>query len=457
MKVPEILTRIAEKIDRAGGTPILVGGAVRDFLLGIKSKDLDVEVFGLPLEQLISILRKFGRISQVGKSFGVLKVAVEGEDFDFSLPRTERKTGAGHKGFQVQTDHTMSFAQAASRRDFTINAMGVNVLNGKVVDCFGGKSDLEDKLLKVVNPDTFVEDPLRVFRGLQFAARFDLDVPEVTFAVFRNLLDSLNELPKERIFDEIKKLLLKARKPSIGFEIADKAGIIMKLFPELHALHGVQQDPEWHPEGDVWVHTMLVLDEAAALRNGEESHDLALMLGALCHDFGKPETTEFTNGRWRSLKHTAQGQEPTRRFLERLTAETKLVETVVSLVRGHLQPTFLYGSKTVGNGAIRRLALKTDIPLLVEVAKADHFGRARSDARNRIFPAEAWLLERFKALELDQRHKVPPILMGRHLLVLGLEPGPQMGAILKEAYELQLDDKITSPVEAIAWVRKRML
>ncbi|MBT4265536.1 MAG: CCA tRNA nucleotidyltransferase [Deltaproteobacteria bacterium] len=455
MLISQTLKRIAEQIDRVGGNPILVGGAVRDHLLGNEIKDIDIEVFNLSVDQLTGILNEFGRTSVVGKAFGVLKVSVDGMDFDFSLPRKDQKTGVGHKGFSVETDPEMTFKKAASRRDFTINAIGLNLLTGGILDPFNGGDDLKNRILRVVDPETFIEDPLRVFRGIQFAARFRLTATSGTMTVFRNLLDNLPELPQERIFEEMKKLLLKADTPSVGLALADKTGLIEKLFPELYALHNVQQDPTWHPEGDVWAHTLLVLDEAAKSRNGTKSHDLPLMLAALCHDFGKPVTTTFTDGRWISYGHESEGEKTARCFLERLTNETTLIRTVSALVRDHLKPTQLYKSKHVSNGAIRRLAMRTNLPLLVELAQADTFGRGRN-TREKGFPAGEWLLERWKELQLHREEGIRPFLMGRHLLKLGLMPGPRIGRILKEAFDLQLDDEICSLNDALVWARKRI-
>ncbi|MCP4750861.1 MAG: HD domain-containing protein [Proteobacteria bacterium] len=457
MRISENLSRIARRIDREGGRPILVGGAVRDHLLGMESKDMDIEVFGLSIKRLLPVLEEFGKVSVVGKAFGVLKLTVDGEDFDFSLPRKDSKTGIGHKGFRIDTPADIRFEEAASRRDFTINAMGMDLLSGEILDLFEGAEDLKNRTLRVVDPVTFVHDPLRVLRGVQFSARFDLLVPPETRAVFRSLLPTVEELPKERIFEEVKKLLLKSERPSVGIKVADRIGLVAELFPELDALHGIRQDPVWHPEGDAWAHTLLVLDEAAGLRNGDEFHDLCLMLAALCHDFGKPETTLFSKGKWVSYGHAEAGEKPARRFLERMTKEIVLKDMVLSLVREHMKPLLLFGAEKVGNGPIRRLSLKIDIPLLVDLARADHLGRGDKGANGPEFPAGDWLMERWKALRLEDDRSIQPILMGRHLMELGLSPGPHFGKILKEAFELQLDDEIGSLDEALAWAKKRVL
>lgn len=444
MKISETLQTIATRIHQAGGIPVLVGGTVRDLLWNIESKDIDVEVFELPLEKLLPVLSELGKVSVVGQSFGVIKVRINGEEFDFSVTENISAT---------------SFDEAANRRDFTINAMGIDLMTGEVLDPSNGTLDLMEKTLRVVNPDTFIEDPLRVLRGVQFSARFGLSLPEDTINLFRSLLDELVELPKERVFGELKKLLLKAEKPSIGLQVAKDVGVIRKLFPELHHLQGVPQDPKWHPEGDVWNHTLLVVDEAAKLKCGDEFQDLCLMLAALCHDFGKPVTIKRINERWIFHGHAEAGEELAKGFLERITNEKEVLAKVVALVGKHLHPMTLFHSEQqqkVGNGAIRRLSMKVDIPLLVKLAEADHFGRGEEVTRGTRFEAGEWLLKRSEMLNMDNTLKPEPILQGRHLIKLGMEPGETFGNILKQVYELQLDDRITCLEEALEWVKNNL-
>ncbi len=265
----------------------------------------------------------------------------------------------------------------------------------------------------------------------------------------------LNELSRERLLGEFKKLLLRAERPSIGLEILRQTKAL-RFFPELEALIDVPQDPTWHPEGCVWTHTLMVVDEAAKLRVGEEKADLVLMFGALCHDFGKPETTIWKDGHWRSPAHDVLGMQPTEKFLRRLTDEVSLIEKVTVLVREHLRPSMLYNDREkVTPGAIRRLALRVSIPELLLVAEADHFGRTTEDALRREFPAKQWLLD--QASKLDVRDEKPkPFLKGRHLLQLGMRPGPQMGKVLEEAFALQLDGAIVDLEEAKAWANQRL-
>lgn len=453
MQLSAEVRTLTAALQAQGGRPILVGGSVRDHWLGQQwPKDLDLEVYGLTPAELERTLTPFGKVLRIGRSFGVLKLITASAEYDVSLPRRESKTGRGHKGFLVEADPTMNFAEAAARRDFTINSIGYDLLSGEWLDPYQGLKDLEQRILRHVGP-AFAEDPLRVLRGAQFAARMDLKMAPETIALCQTL--DLQELSRERLFGEFKKLFLRAERPSIGLNVLRQTDAL-RFFPELKALIDVPQDPFWHPEGCVWTHTLMVVDEAARLRCGDEKSDLILLFAALCHDFGKPTTTIWKDGHWRSPAHDVEGMEPTERFLRRLTDEAHLIEQVCLLVREHLRPAMLYNERNqVTPGAIRRLALRVSIPDLLRLAEADHFGRTTPDALAREFPAKAWLLD--QAARLQVRDEKPrPLLQGRHLLRLGMKPGPQMGALLQQAFALQLDGVLNDIQEAEQWARQRL-
>lgn len=314
----------------------------------------------------------------------------------------------------------------------------------------------------MVSSETFGEDSLRVLRACQFAARFEFEIEPETVAVCKSI--DVTDLPKERVWGELEKLLLKAQRPSIGLKLLYDLGVIDQLFPELNALVGVPQEPDWHPEGDVDVHTMMVVDEARKLiEDLDHPRKVAVMLGAVCHDLGKPPTTEFVDGRIRSRGHDEAGVEPTISFLDRLGIFTldgfDVRSQVIQLVRYHLKPGEYYKSKTpVGDGAFRRLARKVETDLLYRVAKADSLGRNPEWLpKEKWFGSEAqeWFID--KARELQVEKKAPePILMGRHLIGLGLEPGPRFKNILDAIYELQLDGSVTTVEDAIL-IAKNML
>jgi tRNA nucleotidyltransferase (CCA-adding enzyme) len=446
--LPPLAVDLARAVREAGGRALIVGGAVRDRLLGIDAKDLDIEVFGIPADQLKALLERFGRVDTVGEAFTVYKIG----GIDVSLPRRESKTGVGHKGFRVEGDPALPFADAARRRDFTINAISWDPLTGELVDPFDGQKDLEARLLRVVAPSTFADDSLRVLRALQFAARFELKVDDETKKICAAI--PLEDLPRERVWGEFEKLLLRARKPSIGLALALEIGVIDRLFPEIKALVGCQQEYEWHPEGDVWVHTLMVVDQARTrIDDLDRGRAAAIMLGAVCHDLGKPATTIFKDGRIRSPGHEEGGVEPAMRVLDTLNVHTidgyDVRHTVAGLTAHHLKPGMFYKSPTpVTDGAVRRLAQKVDLELLARLAKSDCLGRTG------YFDCTAmdWFLDRARALGVE--HAPPaPLVLGRHLLRLGVQPGPQVGEILKKIYEKQLDGEVTTLEQGLTLAR----
>ena len=458
-KLPAKIKKLAETVKENGGRALLVGGCVRDFLMNAEPKDFDVEVYGIEPSKLRQILESFGKVDAIGESFTVYKI---GQNLDVSLPRRERKVGRGHKGFVVEGDPEMSFEEACRRRDFTVNAILQDPLTGEIVDPFGGRRDIERKLIRVVAPETFVEDSLRVLRAAQFAARFEFEIEPETAELCRSI--DLSDLPKERIWGEFEKLLLKAEKPSVGLRWFYELKIAEKLFPEFAALVGVPQNLEWHPEGDLDVHTLLVVDVARTLIDDlPYPKKVAVMLGALCHDFGKPATTRFFDGAWRSHGHDEAGVEPTLTFLDKLGVFTfdgyDVRNQVAELVRNHLRPGEFYNSRDkLGDGAFRRLARKVEPDLLYRVAKADSLGRNAAwvpPEKRKTAEAQEWFLEKVKNLKVEQAAP-PPILMGRHLIELGLQPSPQFKKILDAVYEMQLDGRVRDLDEGVAEARKQI-
>jgi tRNA nucleotidyltransferase (CCA-adding enzyme) len=425
--------RIERRVRAAGGRTLLVGGSVRDALLRLPVVDLDLEVFGVEPRRLRALLEEEWRVDEVGESFAVLKLRHHA--IDVSLPRRERKTGSGHRDFEVAADPSMSVADAARRRDFTINAMAIDLESGELEDPFGGAADLERRLLRHTS-ERFVEDPLRVLRGMQMVARFELEVAPGTVELSRSI--PFAGLAPERVFDEWRKLLLEGRSISRGLTFLRDTGWV-RHFPELEALIGCPQDPQWHPEGDVWTHTLEVMDAFVREREGDPWEDLVVGFACLCHDFGKPATTRHEDGRIRSLGHESAGEPPTRSFLERMTRQTALADEVVPLVRHHLKPRQLFDAKA-SDAAVRRLADKVGrIDRLARVARADAAGRSPLPPDDE---SARWLLERARALELADRRPAP-VVLGRHLIERGLEPGPGFGPILERCFEAQLDGLFT--------------
>ena len=459
-----MLNKLAKLINYYDGTAYLVGGAVRDELLELENKDLDVEVFGIPEMPLSVIIEIFARknnlsFSQAGKSYRVYKLRdSEGNEIDVSLPRKDTKVSSGHKGFETTADPFMSVEEAASRRDFTINAIYKNILTGEIVNpTFLGVSDLNNGILRMVDKRAFADDPLRVLRGLQFAARFNMMLDYNTHAEMSKV--NLTELPAERIFTELEKALLKSDTPSVFFQRGMTMQNFADLFPELDALITVSQDPVWHPEGNVFTHTMLAIDKMARIvkeKNLTKAEKLTVMLAILCHDLGKASTTTFEEGRVRAHGHSEAGIQPTESLLNRLNVHTvdgfPVRETVLKLVEYHLFPAQLSAKHEGVNvpRALRRMAQKVRLDLLAMVSLADMLGRATSEITKQEDRAKiAWFLEQAENCHVTNK-SIEPILRGRHLIELGMKPGIGMGEILNRVFEMQLDGQITTLEQAIA-------
>jgi tRNA nucleotidyltransferase (CCA-adding enzyme) len=425
------LDTLCALVRAAGGSAKLVGGCVRDALLGLAASDLDVEVYGIEPARLVEVLSSHFPIDLVGESFGVIRL--RNLPIDVSLPRRESKRGLGHRGFKIESDPQMDPRDAAARRDFTINAIALDPESGRIFDPFEGAADLAKRVLRHTT-DKFAEDPLRVLRGMQFAARFELQPAPETIELCRRI--ESEGLAPERIFGEWKKLILLGTRPSLGLAFLRDCGWL-RHFPELEALIGCEQNPRWHPEGDVWTHTLHCMDVFAAERIGIEREDLIVGFGVLCHDFGKPATTvREADGRVTAKNHDRAGVDLTRRFLGRMTDEEKWIDEVVPLVAYHLAPIKLFGAKA-GDAAIRRLARKVDrIDRVVRVACADQRGRPPLTLER--FEAGDWLLERARALSVENCAP-QPLLMGRHLIELGLEPGSDFGEILEACFNRQIE------------------
>ena len=454
--IPPDLVRILDKTPELGQA-YFVGGCVRDALLGLPCKDFDVEVFGLDDERLVRALTRWGRTDLVGRSFGVVKLTTQrGATFDFAIPRRDSKVAPGHKGFETTFDTMISPREAAARRDFTLNALMYDPRRDEVLDFFGGMADLRNRVLRHTSP-AFIEDPLRVLRGMQFAARFDLTPAPETVEVCRQMKGSFGELAVERVRDEWFKWAAKSVKPSAGLRFVLAAEWI-EHFPELQAIVGVPQEPAWHPEGDVFTHTCHCCDALVRLpewQRADEPSRIVFSLAVLAHDFGKAQTTqrEMQDGveRITSPRHEEAGVAMAEAFLQRLRVPNAVIERVLPLVRNHMAHLQL-----VTDRAARRLAKRLEpetIAGLCIVMSADSMGRPpHPPVVPSVVPA---LLA--KAEELKVRDSAPqPILMGRHLLDLGMSPSPEFSEILDAAYDAQLEGKFSDLAGALAWLTTRI-
>ena len=423
---------IARKIGAAGGRALLVGGCVRDRLLGAEPHDFDLEIFGLAPEAVRRALEPAFALENVGAAFGVFKV--RHHEIDLALPRRENKVGRGHRGFLAAAEPELSFAEAAARRDLTVNAISCDPLTGEVVDPWNGRADLAAGVLRHVGP-AFVEDPLRVLRTMQFAARLGFRVDPATVVLCAAM--EPEGLPRERLAGEWEKLLLQGRAPSLGLDFLRACGWV-RYYPELAALIGCEQTPAWHPEGDVWNHTLIACDRAAERRTGNRDDDLTVICAVLCHDFGKPAVSERRpDGRISCFNHEAAGAGPTRAFLRRLWNREAWIESVVRLVREHMRP-YDFGRDGASDRAYRKLAVRVGrLDLLAAVAEADALARPP-------LPTDMSCYQRFRerarALAVEQAPP-EPLILGRHLIDRGLSPGPGFAPLLEKCYEAQLEGR----------------
>lgn len=404
---------------------MVTGGYVRDTVLGLESKDIDVEVFGLSPKALANVLAGFGKVTEAGRSFGVLKVNMDGQDVDFSMPRSERKAGTGHKGFDVTVDSELPMEKAVLRRDLTINALMFDPLEDRVIDFVGGMEDMKSRVLRHVS-EAFGEDPLRVLRVAQFSARFDFDIAAETVELCRSLVGELSTLPKERIYAELEKAMMKGTKPSRAFRFLAEIDALRVVLPELDTLRAVEQKGEHHTEGSAFEHTMLALD---TITMADRTVDV--MFGILFHDLGKAVVD--SDGQ-HFYGHAEAGVPIAKSAMERITDEIKLTDSVLALVANHMRPFDLIKSG-IKKSAVRRLALKVDMEKLMKLHKADKLGRGEPGSIVHI----SAISDVFEAI----RGEIRPIVLGRHLIEMGLTPGVEFGRLLRELFELQLSGEFS--------------
>lgn len=448
------IQQVLDAIRACGGRPLLVGGCVRDAILDPMTApaDIDIEVHGhIDIDVLVSALGKLGTVNAVGRAFGVLKVRIGGQDLDIAFPRRDSKVATGHRGFSVEVDAGIGMSEAAGRRDFTINALMWDPQTGEVIDPWGGLQDLAAGVLRHTTA-AFTDDPLRVLRGVQFAARFGFSFAPETAALARSLVTSYHEFPTERVWGEWAKVARKGVRISAALE-ALRVSAWLAHYPPLAALYGVEQDPAWHPEGDVATHTGLAADQAARLADeaGLQGDDrLVVVLATLCHDLGKVEHSQvghYADGRVRitSYGHAEGGVAPTQAFLTSIGCPLDLVARIIPLVAEHMA-----SANPASPAAVRRLARRLAPATMREwalVTAADRKGRGNADAAN---PAEAWL-EMALAQGVDN-HPARPLLRGDHLIAAGLQPGPAFGPILAAAATAQEDGAFSDTQGAIAWL-----
>lgn len=441
----EMAKRLAEAVAESGGCAYFVGGYVRDLIRGDPGKDIDIEIHGITPDRLKEILGSLGQRMEIGESFGIF--GLKGYSLDIAMPRTETNRGSGHKDFDIFVDPYIGTLKAARRRDFTVNAMMQNVLTGEIIDHFGGGEDLKNRIIRHINPDTFIEDPLRVLRGAQFAARFGFEIAEETVELCRKM--DITTLARERIMGELEKALLKAEKPSVFFELMRKMDQLSVWFPELQALIGVEQNPRHHAEGDVWVHTMMVLDVAAKMRH-YASDQPGFMLSALTHDFGKAICTEIINGEIHSYGHETKGLPLIEKFMRRLTNEHRLIKYVLNLSEYHMKPNTLAASGASIKSTNRMFDRSVDPAALICLAVADGLGKS---ATREYVSYNAFFEER---LRIYREYMSRPYVTGQDLIDAGIRPSKSFSEYLEYAHKLRLAgiEKESALRQTLAYARK---
>jgi len=422
-----IINKIADSVSKKGGKVFFVGGCVRDSIMGTESKDIDIEVHGIYTEVLEEILDNIGQKLEYGKSFGIY--SLKGYSIDIALPRKESCIGNKHTDFKIDVDPFLGTLNAAKRRDFTINALMEDALSGEITDHFGGLTDLKNGILRHIDDTTFIEDPLRVFRAAQFAARFGFNIAKETTELCCRM--NLTTLSCERVFDELKKALLKADKPSIFFEELKKMNQLDFWFSQVAALVGLRQNTEHHKEGDVFVHTMMVLDEAAKKREAV-NNPLGFMLSALTHDFGKIIATTTKDGKIHSYNHEKAGIPIAKEFLNKLTNEKNLTRYVMNMIENHMKPNMLYADKSAIKSTNKMFDNSVEPHDLIHLASADVLGqKPQKDTTE----SEAFLFDR---LSIFNEYMVRPFVEGSDLIAAGLNPGPEFKKLLDYAHKLRL-------------------
>ena len=461
---------VLEACREAGGTPLIVGGAVRDALEGTPSHDIDIEVHGVDsLSSLIPHLYKVGEVMLTGRAFGVLKVVHDDtrEVIDVAVPRRESKSGSGHRGFDVVVDPGLNMEDALARRDFTINAIAWNPETGEVIDPHGGLADLQDRVLRHTS-DAFSEDPLRVLRGAQFAARFGMTMHPDTVELSRSIAHTFKELPTERVYWEIRKLALSPQ-PSAGMYVLQDTGWVDNL-PELAGTIGVEQEARWHPEKDVFEHQAQASDVAArlAVENGldEDSREV-VVLAAMMHDLGKQVSSRVENGRIVSGGHEDTGAPLAESLLKRLGYPEKTIERITPIVREHMMLHSTVGTPSAS--ALRRLRRRLGKATVQEwavVCAADVTGRSGADtaegklADHLATPRpEVW--EAYEKAEdvkrRDAEKKLGKLVNGDLLKEMGMKPGAHFRDIIAAGLDAQDDEEFDNVESARAWVAKRYL
>lgn len=420
---------IVKRLRENGNESYLAGGCVRDMLLDKTPQDYDITTSAKP----DVVAEIFPQTVPVGAQFGVMLVVVDGEPFEVATFRHDGPYLDGRHPSEVRYG---SLKEDILRRDFTINGMVFDPIEERVIDLVEGKKDLERRSIRAIGDprDRFAEDRLRMVRAVRFAASLDFTIEEKTLAAIGDLAPTVGQISWERIGEEITRILTEggARK---GFELLDATGLLGQIMPEIAAMKGVEQSPDYHPEGDVFTHTMLLLSHLQAPAE-------TLAYGCLLHDVGKPACIQRQGARLTFYGHTEKGAEMAEEMLKRLKRSRATWERVAYLVRNHLRHI---QAPNMRLSTLKRFLGEEGIDELLELTRIDALS---SNGDLQYFRFCRQKLEEFKEEEIHPA----PLLRGQDLLALGFAPGPGFGEILKQLEEAQLGGELSSREQALAWV-----
>lgn len=457
-------------IELFGERVFAVGGSVRDIFLKHKRDDIDLLIVKEEIDSIIEKLSEYGKINVVGKNFGIVLFSKDGIHYEIALPRidiTDKSKKSNHKNFIIKADPDIPILEDLKRRDFVCNSMALNLKTGELIDPFGGLQDIKNKILRMTNENSFFDDPLRILRGARFAATLN-------FSLEKKIYDRANQtdmtgLSKERIIEELFKMIIRSKFPSIGFTEYFKLGVLKQLFPEIYKMTLTIQDSSFHPETDeqghhtVWKHTLLTMDNIVVLAEKErfefnEVERLILVLSALLHDIGKVKTTEWNWKRGRmtitSNNHDFVGSLMGAEFFKRMNINSyrgyDIKELIVKLIKFHHRVNDYWKIREeIGKKTITRLYLefKDDIKYLILLDVADKNGRG-GGVVDKIDERGEWLLKTIEEYNIN-KETVKPVIMGRDLIKLGVSSGPVMGKILSEIFDIQIDDGFKDKEEGL--------
>jgi len=424
-----MIKKIFKEIENNGGKAYIVGGYVRDMILNQKSKDIDIEVFEISPEKLENILKKYGKVSKVGKAYEIYIL----KGYEFSFPREKNEIG------ELVINPYISLKEASKRRDLKMNSMLYDIINDEIIDFYNGKKDIKNKIISYVDKENFILDPLRVLRVAQFKARFEFEVDAKTEELCEELVSEVKKVSKERIFIELEKILMKSKKPSIAFRWMEKIGLLKAIFPEIANLRKIEQGKKYHPEGDVLEHTFLALDILEL-----EERNLELMLAILYHDIGKSLTKTMKEGNQiHFYGHAEIGGKLVKKYLHRMTTNKELIKKVAKLVNYHMRPLEMMDN--VSQKSVRKLASKVDIIELMKIHKADMWGKGGSKQ-------ELFHIDEILKIYEEIKNEIKPLIKGEDLINLGYEPGEYFGKMLKKIYEAQLEENFLTKKDGLKYV-----